>query len=118
MKEFENDQAWKVFFADRIARLRTSKNEKLSSRKLSQELNQCESYINKIETGKSLPSMEMFFRICEYFDITPAEFFMDDADPHLKSELSQLYSAMDDDSRALFMMLARKLAKTDGKKKR
>ena len=113
MKEFENDQAWKGFFADRIAGLRTSKDEKLSSRKLSQELNQCESYINKIETGRALPSMEMFFKICEYFDVTPAEFFMDDTDPHLKNELNQIYSDMDNDSRTLILQLARKLAKSD-----
>ena len=116
MKEFENVQAWKGFFADRIAGLRTSKDEKLSSRKLSQELNQCESYINKIETGKSLPSMEMFFKICEYFDITPAEFFLDNTDPHIKNELNELYSVMSSDSRNLLIQLARKLANSNEKR--
>lgn len=117
VKEYKKTEDWKDFFADRIAGLRASKN-KLSSRKLSQELNQCESYINKIETGRSLPSIEVFFKICEYFDITPAEFFIDDADPKLKDELNQLYSAMDKDSRTLLMQLARKLAKTEGKKRK
>ncbi len=32
-------------------------------------------YINSIETGKSKPSMDAFFFICEYLRITPMEFF-------------------------------------------
>ncbi|MCM1061785.1 MAG: helix-turn-helix domain-containing protein [Ruminococcus sp.] len=116
MVEYKSIENWRNFFSERVSGLRVSRNVKLSSRKLSQELNQCESYINKIETGRALPSMEMFFKICEYFDITPAEFFMDTADPLLKSELSELYSAMDSDSRVLFMELAKKLAASDGKK--
>lgn len=116
MKEYRNTEEWRTFFSERVSSLRTSKGDKLSSRKLSQELNQCESYINKIETGRALPSMEMFFKICEYFDITPSEFFLDTADPKQKSELEELYSTMSSDSRMLLMQLARKLAASDGKK--
>ena len=32
-------------------------------------------YINNIETGKSKPSLDGFFFICEYLGITPSEFF-------------------------------------------
>ncbi len=71
--------------------------------------------LNKIETGRALPSMEMFFKICEYFDVTPAEFFQDTAAPKLKSELEELYSSMNSDSRVLLMQLARKLSASDGK---
>lgn len=117
MKEFNHTDEWKSFFSERVSGLRSSKNGKLlSSRKLSRELCQCESYINKIETGRALPSMEMFFKICEYFDITPSEFFMDTAEPHIKSELTDLYSSMSSDSRMLLIQLARKLAASDGKK--
>ncbi len=116
MKEFNSINDWKGFFSERISGLRMSKNSKLSSRKLSQELNQCESYINKIETGRALPSMEMFFKICEYFDVTPAEFFSDTTDPKLKSELEELYSSMSSDSQALLIQLARKLSSSDGKR--
>ena len=116
MKEYKNTEEWRTFFSERVSGLRTSKGHKLSSRKLSQELHQCESYINKIETGRALPSMEMFFKICEYFDIAPSEFFLDTADPKQKSELEELYSTMSSDSRMLLMQLARKLAASDGKK--
>lgn len=32
-------------------------------------------YINNIENKKSLPSLPMFLDICDYFGITPQEFF-------------------------------------------
>ena len=38
-------------------------------------LGQSTGYINTIENGKSLPSMGKFLCICEYFNITPKEFF-------------------------------------------
>lgn len=116
MQEFKNTDEWRAFFSERLTCLRMSKSSKLSSRKLSQELNQCESYINKIESGRALPSMEMFFKICEYFNITPSEFFLDTADPKQKSELEELYSSMSSDSRSLLMQLARKLAISGVKK--
>ncbi len=32
-------------------------------------------YINNIERGKSKPSLEGIFYICEYLGVTPSEFF-------------------------------------------
>ncbi|MBQ7975788.1 MAG: helix-turn-helix transcriptional regulator, partial [Clostridia bacterium] len=61
------------FIKQRIAKLRTDKN--ISARELSLRLGQSTGYINTIENGKSLPSMTMFLYICEYFKITPQEFF-------------------------------------------
>ena len=46
--------------------------------------NQSESYINRIESKKMLPSMSVFFYICDYFGITPKEFF--DFDENLDLE--------------------------------
>jgi transcriptional regulator with XRE-family HTH domain len=66
---------YEEFFAKRISQLRTSKC--ISARDMSLSLGQSESYINKIENGKSFPSMQVFFYICEYFNITPKEFFDD-----------------------------------------
>lgn len=62
-------------FGNRVSQLRTAKG--VSARDMSLSLGQSESYINKIENGKSFPSMQVFFYICEYFDITPKEFFDD-----------------------------------------
>ena len=47
------------FFSQRLNELRTQKG--VSARDMSLSLGQCESYINKIENQKSLPSMNDFF---------------------------------------------------------
>ena len=42
---------------------------------MSLSLGQSPSYINKIENGKTFPSMQNFFYICEYLGISPGDFF-------------------------------------------
>lgn len=61
------------FVRDRITQLRLQKG--LSEYKMSYDLGHSRGYINNISSGKSLPSMNEFFAICDYFDITPIEFF-------------------------------------------
>ena len=58
---------------ERIAQLRTQKS--ISARDMSLSLGQSESYINKIENRRTLPSMTGFLYICEFLDVTPQEFF-------------------------------------------
>lgn len=64
---------YEKMFIDRLIKLRMQKG--VSARDMSLSIGQSESYINKIENGISLPSMSTFFYICEYFDITPSQFF-------------------------------------------
>lgn len=61
-------------FCNRLIELRLKKG--VSARDMSLSLGQSESYINRIENHKMLPSLSMFFYICEYFQITPQEFFL------------------------------------------
>ena len=61
------------WFPERIAELRMQKN--VSARDMSLSLGQSASYINKIENGHIMPSMAGFLYICEYFHITPRDFF-------------------------------------------
>ena len=42
---------------------------------MSLTLGQNGSYINQIENKSALPSLQGFFYICEYFGVTPKEFF-------------------------------------------
>ena len=71
-------------FAKRLSELRQAK--KVSARDMSLSMGQCDSYINRIENGRALPSMTGFFYICEYLGITPADFFSyDTADPGITS---------------------------------
>lgn len=60
-------------FIARLTQLRL--NHGVSARDMSLSLGQNSSYINNIENGKALPSMNVFFYICEYFNISPQEFF-------------------------------------------
>ncbi len=59
----------------RITELRLEKG--VSARDMSLSLGQSESYINKIENKRTLPSLMGLFYICEYFDISPEEFFQE-----------------------------------------
>ena len=58
---------------ERITQLRLQKG--VSEYKMSYELGHCKGYINNISSGKALPSLSEFFAICDYFGITPLEFF-------------------------------------------
>lgn len=60
-------------FAKRLSELRAEKG--VSARDMSLSLGQNPSYINKLENGKAMPSMEVFFYICDYLSITPSDFF-------------------------------------------
>lgn len=64
---------YEEFFVERLSSLRNQKN--VSAREISLALGQNESYINRIENRLAFPSMQVFFYICEYFQITPQEFF-------------------------------------------
>lgn len=64
---------YEEFFSKRLSELRLEKG--VSARDMSLSLGQSESYINRIENQKMLPSMTVFFYICEYFEITPHDFF-------------------------------------------
>lgn len=61
------------FTQDRIVQLRIQKG--VSAHEMSLDLGQNGSYINRIENKKALPSLTALFNICEYFGITPQEFF-------------------------------------------
>lgn len=61
------------FVKNRITQLRLEQN--ISEYKLSLELGQNKGYIQSISSGRALPSMSVFFNICDYFNITPCEFF-------------------------------------------
>lgn len=65
-----DDTEW---FRWRLTQLRLEKG--VSARDMSLSLGQSPSYINKIENHRTMPSMTGFFYICEYFGITPSEFF-------------------------------------------
>ena len=60
------------WFPKRLTELRIQKG--VSARDMSLSLGQSESYINKIENKRAMPSMTGFFYICEYLGISPTNF--------------------------------------------
>lgn len=66
---------YEEYVRERITRLRLKKG--VSEYKMSYDLGHSRGYIYNISSGKSLPPMSEFFSICDYFDISPAEFFND-----------------------------------------
>ena len=75
-------------FASRLTSLREQK--KVSAREMSLDLGQNGSYINRIENRKAFPSMQCFFYICDYLQISPQEFFDDKSQaPHTLKELME-----------------------------
>lgn len=70
------------FVQDRITELRLAKD--ISEYKLSQDIGRSKGYIQSISSGKTLPSITALYEICDYFEITPREFFDDGSIPDSK----------------------------------
>lgn len=63
------------FVRNRITELRIKKG--VSEYQMSYDLGHSRGYIYNISSGKSLPPLSEFFAICDYFEITPSQFFDD-----------------------------------------
>lgn len=61
------------FVKERITQLRIKKG--VSEYQMSYDLGHSRGYIYNISSGKALPPLKEFFAICDYFDITPQQFF-------------------------------------------
>ncbi len=64
---------YEEFTQNRITQLRMQKG--VTAREMSLDLGQNDSYINRIENKKALPSLSGLFYICEYFGVSPKDFF-------------------------------------------
>ncbi len=85
------------FIRDRITQLRLQKG--VSEYKMSYDLGHSRSYIYNISSGKSLPPWKEFLAICEYFGITPEQFFNENTDvsPLIQNTINELSQLNDDD---------------------
>ena len=101
---------YKEDFSLRLALLRTKMN--ISARDMSLSLGQSSGYINNIENNVNLPSMTMFFYICEYLEVTPAEFFdIESACPQKTNQLVELTKGMSSDKIDLVINIVREMKK-------
>lgn len=61
------------FVRDRITQLRLRKG--VSEYRMSYALGHSRGYVHNISSGKATPPMKEFLAICEYFELTPQQFF-------------------------------------------
>ena len=99
------------FVRERITQLRLQKG--VSEYKMSYDLGHSRGYINNISSGKTLPSMTEFFAICEYFEISPIEFFnARQSNPRLTQEvLANLEQLSEDDLDLTLKIISRMLTR-------
>ena len=98
------------FVRNRITQLRI--NRGTSEYQLSYDLGHSRGYINNISSGKTLPSMSEFFYICEYFQITPAEFFDNNhSNPELLSKAIKEIQSLSDEDMLLILTLIKRIKK-------
>lgn len=96
-----------TFTRNRITDLRIKKG--VSEYQMSYDLGHNRTYIHGIASGKSLPSFKEFLAICDYFNITPNQFFdCNDNNPSLTKEiLTELKSLSDSDQALLLDVIKR-----------
>ena len=84
------------FVRDRITQLRIQKD--ISEYQMSYDLGCSRGYIYNISSGKSLPPLPKLLDICDYFEITPSEFFDEGVEaPALLHEAIEELSKMNED---------------------
>ncbi len=100
----------KEIFASRLAQLRMNKG--VSARDMSLSLGQSAGYINNIENGVNLPSMTMFFYICDYLSIAPKDFFdVENKNPIKTDELAYAIKGLNNEQLDNLIAIARGLSR-------
>ena len=96
------------FVRERITQLRLQKG--VSEYKMSYDLGHSRGYINNISSGKTLPSMTEFFAICDYFGISPVEFFdVKSSNPKLSQNVLSALEQLDEDDLELTLTNIKRL---------
>lgn len=96
------------FIRRRITQLRLEKG--VSEYRMSTDLGHSKGYIQSITSGRALPSMTEFLYLCDYFGVTPGEFFSGE-DPHtlVRARISRGLYGLEEDDLALVAALVEKL---------
>ena len=101
---------YEEFVRNRITQLRLQKG--VSEYQMSYDLGHSRGYIYNISSGKSLPPLTELFAICEYFGITPTEFFDDRvSNPELVQKAIEGLNQLDDSDQLLILNHINRLLK-------
>ena len=105
------------FVRNRITQLRLNKG--ISDYKLSYDFGHSRGYINNISSGKSLPSMSEFFSICDYFEISPIEFFdTKHSNPELLTKAIEELKSLNDEDMLLILTIINRFKKNESSKQK
>lgn len=97
------------FIRERITELRIKKG--ISEYKMSYELGQNKSYIQSISSGRALPSMSQFIKICDYFDMSPLEFFdVDNKNPSILRNIANKIKMFTEEDLMLIYSLVNRIS--------
>ena len=103
-----------AYVRQRITELRLKRD--VSEYEMSLALGMNRNYIQGITSGKALPSMAQFLNICEYFEITPMQFFDGETlYPQLIRKVIEEMQGMDEEDLLLLLTVSRHLRRKGGK---
>ena len=96
------------FIRERITQLRLRKG--VSEYQMSYDLGHSRGYVYNISSGKALPPMREFLAICEYFGITPGQFFDEEMiRPELVQQAAEEMKTLGEEDLRLVLDLIRRL---------
>ena len=97
------------FVRERITQLRLEKG--ISEYKMSYDLGHSRSYIYNISSGRALPPMTEFFQICDYFEITPQQFFdMSTQNPEIIQKALEGMKRLDESDMLMLLEIINRLS--------
>lgn len=97
------------FVRERITSLRLRKG--VSEYQMSYDLGHSRGYVYNISSGKALPPLKEFFAICEYFEITPSEFFEEEnKNPELVKKATEKMKKLGEKDMLLVLELIKRLS--------
>ena len=97
------------FVRERITQLRLKKG--VSEYQMSYDLGHSRGYVYNISSGKALPPLKEFFAICDYFVITPQQFFdMSTQNPEIIQKALEGMKRLDESDMLMLLELINRLS--------
>ena len=98
------------FIRERITQLRLKKG--VSEYQMSYDLGHSRGYVYSISSGKALPPLKEFFAICDYFEITPQQFFEENQkNPELIQKAMEGMKQLSEDDLLILLGIINRLRK-------
>lgn len=101
---------YEEYVKERITQLRLKKG--ISEYQMSYDLGHSRGYVYNISSGKALPPLKEFFAICDYFGITPQQFFdQTTQNPELIQKALEGMKQLDEDDMLILLGIINRMLK-------